>query len=69
MSLYKATCPSGELGNGRIKRPGNGTAYTSASAALHAIEKYKGPESLSVVPVVRPVKGVAESRFKSGARR
>lgn len=59
MSLYKATCPNGELGNGRIKRPGNGTACTSASAAQRAINKYKGSESLSVVPVARQVKVLA----------
>ena len=49
-SFFKATCPTGELGNGRIKRRGTGTAFSSMSAAQRAIERYKGPEAFTVEP-------------------
>lgn len=48
---YKVVCPTGELGNGKIKRPGNGTTYGSPSAAQRALESYKGTEQLEVTPV------------------
>lgn len=50
MPYFKAICKEGELGNGRIKRPGNGTLYDSLSAAQRAIDRYKGPEKLTAVP-------------------
>lgn len=59
MGLHKAVCSKGELGNGRIKKPGNGTAYTSANAARQAIAKYKGPEVLTVKPMGAPRKAGA----------
>lgn len=52
MAFYKAVSQAGELGNGRIKSPGNGQAYSSLSAVRRAIEHYKGPEELAVEPAV-----------------
>ena len=51
MAFYKAVSQAGELGNGRIKSPGKGQAYSSLSAVRRAIEHYKGPEVFTAEPV------------------
>jgi hypothetical protein len=48
--MYKAVCTNGELGNGKVKRRGSGTVYSSRSAAQRAIERYTGIEVFEVVP-------------------
>lgn len=50
MSHWIITCPSGQLGRGRIRPYGLGTTYSSPSAARAAFDAYCGPEKLEIIP-------------------
>lgn len=70
MAFYKAVSQAGELGNGRIKSPGKGQAYSSLSAVRRAIEHYKGPEELAVVPAVAlAINDTGVAKEHGGARK